>query len=94
MPGTDFFDDDLARQRERGGRIRTDEPAVPVEEGGSLNAAPRQVADLNLTRMARHREEVNTQMATAKVDIERMRRKQSELEREKQSMEELLDAKS
>ncbi len=89
MPGTDFFDDDLARQRERGGRIRTDEPAVPVEEGGSLNAAPRQVADLNLTRMARHRKEIDDQAAVALQELDKLRKRQDQLENEKKNLEDL-----
>jgi chromosome segregation ATPase len=41
--------------------------------------------------MARHREEVNTQVASAKLEIERMRRRQGEIEREKQTLEETLE---
>jgi hypothetical protein len=39
--------------------------------------------------MAKHREEMNAQVATAKVEIERLRRRQSDLEREKQALEDL-----
>ena len=93
MGGTDFFDDDVAPRRgtvksstlggtEIVGTVKPDEfPARPI-------------SDLNLTRMARHREEVNTQVASANLAIEKMRRKQNDLEREKQTLEELLDKQS
>lgn len=89
MPGTDFFDDDLARQRDRASRIRTDEPAVPLEEGGSINAAPRQVADLNLTRMARHRKDIDEQATQALQELDKLRKRQDQLENEKRNLEEL-----
>jgi chromosome segregation ATPase len=92
MGGTDFFDNDLVQRR---GALKGSSVGPVATESGSAvkrdDFPARPIADLNLTRMARHREEVNTQMATAKVDIERMRRKQSELEREKQTMEEMLE---
>lgn len=90
MGGTDFFDDDVVPRRgtvksstlggtEVVGTVKPDEfPARPI-------------SDLNLTRMARHREEVNTQVASAKLEIEKMRRRQNDLEREKQTLEELLE---
>ena len=92
MGGTDFFDNDLVQRR---GAVKTSSVGPVATETGSAvkrdDFPARPIADLNLTRMARHREEVNTQVATAKVDIERLRRKQSELEREKQTMEEMLE---
>ena len=87
MPGTDFYDDDLSRQRTS--RIRSDEPAVPVEEGGSVNSAPRAVADLNLTRMARHRKDVDEQATQAFQELEKLRKRQDQLENEKRNLEEL-----
>lgn len=89
MAGKDFFDDDLVRQRERGGRIDLNEPAVPLSEGGSINAPPRQVADLNLTRMARHRKDVDEQATQALQELEKLRKRQEALESEKRHLEEL-----
>jgi hypothetical protein len=92
MGGTDFFDNDLVQRRGTGKASSVGPMATETGSAVKHEDFPaRPIADLNLTRMARHREEVNTQMATAKVDIERMRRKQSELEREKQTMEEMLE---
>ena len=90
MGGTDFFDDDLQRR----GAIRTAPLGQATDVVGAVKSddfPARPISDLNLTRMARHREEVNTQVATAKVEIERMRRRQSDLEREKQTLEDLME---
>lgn len=89
--GTDFFDDDLGQRR---GAVRTASVGGGTEPVGipRLDDVPsRPLADLNLTRMARRREEVNTQVAGAKVELERLRRKQGDLEREKQTLEDLLE---
>lgn len=89
--GTDFFDDDLGQRRSTvktttlgaGGDVpvvmKADEPPI------------KPISDLNLTRMARHREEVNTQVASAKLHIERLKQKQGEMEREKHMLEDLLE---
>ena len=83
---TDFFDDDLGQRRTA---IKGGAPdAMAAGKGDEMPARP--ISDLNLTRMARHREEVNTQVATARLQIERMKQQQSELEREKQMLEDLL----
>lgn len=89
MPGTDFYDDDLSRQRNWGNRGNLDEPAVPVSEGGSLNAAPRAVADLNLTRMAKHKKDLDDQAAQALQELEKLRKRQESLESEKRTLEDL-----
>lgn len=89
--GTDFFDDDLGQRR---GAIKSATMGSGVEGVGTLKSDDmpvRPISDLNLTRMARHREEVNTQMASAKLQIERMKQKQGEMEREKHMLEDLLE---
>ena len=88
MSGTDFFDDDL-------GQRRSAIKSTSLGQGTDIVAPKhdevpvRPISDLNLTRMARHREEVNAQVAGAKVEIEKLKRRQSDLEREKQSLEDL-----
>lgn len=92
MSSTDFFDDDLLRGKDKpaqpapalGSEIRVSGAGMPRDE---LPARP--VSDLNLTRMAKHRDEVNTQVAGAMKEIECLRRKQEELAREKQALEDL-----
>ncbi len=89
MGTTDFFDMDLQRRGSAKGGLGQATDVVGNLKPDELPARP--LSDLNLTRMARHREEVNTQVATAKVEIERLRRRQGDLEREKQSLEDLMD---
>ncbi|MEI8120765.1 MAG: hypothetical protein WCI20_01840 [bacterium] len=89
--GTDFFDDDLGQRR---GSIKS--TTLGSGNDGTLGmkadeAPVRPISDLNLTRMARHREEVNTQMVSAKLHIERLKQKQGEMEREKHMLEDLLE---
>ncbi len=88
--GTDFFDDDLTRRRSS---IKSTTVGQGVDIVGirpdELPAKP--VSDLNLTRMARQKEEMNTQVAGAKLEIEKLRRRQTDLEREKQALEDMLD---
>ena len=91
MSGTDFFDDDLVRQRDSAKRIRMgpgDEPAEPMA-GEAAELGARGVGELNLTRMARHRKEVDNQASVASQELERLRKRQEQLELEKRELEEL-----
>lgn len=88
MNDTDFFDDDLMQRRNpaRSSPVQARESG----SGASYDEIPvRPISDLNLTRMARHREEVNTRVASTVKTMEQYRRRQAELEREKQALEEL-----
>ncbi len=81
MAKTDFFDEDLVKHRK---------PDIPVSaEPGATEAPPRGVSDFNLTRMARHREQVEDHMAHAAQELERLRQRQEHLEKEKSTLEEL-----
>ena len=88
--GTDFFDDDLGQRRSAN---KTNTLVASTEGVGNTksdDAPVRPISDLNLTRMARHREEVNAQMASAKLQIERLKQRQTDMEREKHMLEDLL----
>jgi len=93
MSGTDFFDDDLVRQRESAKRIKMgpgDEPVESLGDPASSSDVPgRPVSDFNLTRIARHRKEVDNQAATATQELERLRKRQEQLEGEKRNLEDL-----
>lgn len=93
MSGTDFFDDDLVRQRDSAKRIKMGPGDEPVESMGdpleSSDVPVRPVSDFNLTRMARHRKEVDTQSALAAQELDRLRKRQEQLETEKRDLEEL-----
>jgi hypothetical protein len=93
MPGTDFFDDDLTRQRgsiSRPQPTRTEEAVETLGAAGSADDIPvRAISDLNLTRMARHKQQVNEQSAVALQEIEKLKKRQEQLEQEKRDLEEL-----
>lgn len=93
MSGTDFFDDDLVRQRDSTKRIKMGPGDEPVDSLGdpmeSGDVPVRPVSDFNLTRMARHRKEVDAQSAIAAQELERLRKRQEQLEQEKRELEEL-----
>jgi hypothetical protein len=84
MTDTDFFDDDLTHKRTVTRQARETGSGVHYDE-----LPPRAVSDLNLTRMARHREEVSGRVSNVMKELELNRRKQTDLEHEKQSLEEL-----
>lgn len=86
MP-TDFFDDDLVKQR---GSTRRARGADAPDAAGDAEVMPaRQVSDLNLSRMAKHKEVVEENVSVAAQELERLRQKQENLEKEKRELEEL-----
>ncbi len=93
MANTDFFDDDLIKQRDAAKRIKLgpgDEPVGTVGNLPSSDEVPvRPVSDFNLTRMAKHRHEVEDQVVHAMQELERLRKRQEDLEREKTDLEDL-----
>jgi len=93
MASTDFFDDDLVQQRDEVKRIhygQGDQPSQMADEApAGEGMITRPVSDLNLTRMARHREGIDDQVAHASEALERVKQRQTDLEREKKSLEDL-----
>lgn len=90
--GTDFFDDDLIRQREAALKIKLDDPAAAPRDGhipSSRDLPNRPVSDLTLTHLARHKQEVTDQMVDKAQELDRLRARQEELERERRLLEEL-----
>lgn len=84
----DFFDDDLIRQRDRAARIKMGPGDEPAPRDSGLDDSARGVSDLNLTRMARHKQEVDTQATRAMQELEALRKRQEQLEIEKRELEE------
>ncbi len=80
----DFFDQDLVEAR----AVRTAPPPTAPEGGGTDELAARSISDLNLTRMAKYREQRNAQQAEAVKEMESIRRRAEELERERRGVEE------
>ncbi len=85
MSNTDFFDDDLVKHR---GALRKTKGEGEVEPG-STEAPARGVTDFNLTRMARHKDQVEESMAHAAQELERLRQRQENLEKEKHVLEDM-----
>ena len=91
MSSTDFFDDDLVGRKQSAtmGTVASGSDSIAASVPGRDDVSANPVSDLNLTRMAKHREEVNNQVADAMKEMEQLRRRQEDLEREKQSLEDM-----
>ncbi|OGV59438.1 MAG: hypothetical protein A2283_09235 [Lentisphaerae bacterium RIFOXYA12_FULL_48_11] len=76
---TDFFDDDLIKASNARAEGLDDNDAIPVQP----------ILGATLGKMARKKEEMSSQAANAAQEIERLRMRQEELEREKNALEEL-----
>jgi predicted ribosome quality control (RQC) complex YloA/Tae2 family protein len=85
MAGTDFFDEDLQNREAARGR----DNLTGSLQLGAAGQLKRPVSDLNLTRMGRHRDEIDHQVATSAQELEHLRKRQEELERERRTLEEL-----
>lgn len=88
MAGTDFYDDDL-NQPPRG-------PGAPRGLGGegrdkkamsSDDALAGRASDLNLTGMRRHQKDVTQQATQAVQELEMLKQRQEQLERERKELE-------
>ena len=90
--GTDFFDDDLVREREAALKIKLDGESGGKRDGfipSSRDLPSRAVSDLTLTHLARHKQEVTEQMVDKTQELDRLRARQEELERERRLLEDL-----
>lgn len=91
--GTDFFDDDLVREREAALKIKLDDDGRAAPRDGhipsSRDFSSRSISDLPLTHLTRHKQEVNEQMVDKAQELDRLRARQEELERERRLLEEL-----
>lgn len=91
--GTDFFDEDLAREREDALKIKLDGESGGAPRDGiipsSRDLPNRPVSSLPLTHLARHKQEVNEQMVDKSAELDRLRARQEELEEERRMLEEM-----
>jgi len=91
--GTDFFDDDLAREREEALKIKLDGESGGAPRDGfipsSRDLPNRPVSNLPLTHLARHKQEVSEQMVDKAEELNRLRARQEELEEERRMLEEM-----
>ena len=78
--GTDFFDDDLVRERENALKIKLDGESGGVPRDGNIPSSRdlpnRPVSDLTLTHLARHKQEVADQMVDKAQELDRLRARQ------------------
>jgi len=90
MNDRDFIDQDLVKPREEINRVKLGPADAPaVAEPGATSLPNRGVTELDLPVMARHRHHVDAQTAKATEELERLRRRHEDLEREKKDLEEL-----
>lgn len=92
MAETDFFDDDLVKRSAPEAAPRVDLHAsreLDIEGALASGAAAGKVGDVNLARMAKHRDQLENQVATTYQQIEKLRQKQEGLEVERRSLEDL-----
>ena len=90
--GTDFFDDDLVREREAALKIKLDGTDKAPRDGfipPSREIPARPVGDLPLTQLVRQKQGVQDQMADKAQELDRLRARQDELERERRLLEEM-----
>lgn len=86
MSNTDFVDDDLVG-REGSGTSPHDEGEEQYDR--MAGAISRATSDLELTRMGQHRKGVTEQVARTSEELERLRQRQADLEKEKRALQEL-----
>lgn len=87
MSAMDFYDEDLVRARKFNLDGDSVENLKDTVAGDEIPVRP--VSDLTLTRMAKHKKEVEENVMLATQELERLRKRQEELEKEKRELEEL-----
>lgn len=89
MGNTDFIDDDLIQRRDKVKEVKMGprQDVVPVSEIPKSEPVP--VEELNLTPLAKRKEEINSKVATKLDELERLRSRQDALEKEKNALESL-----
>lgn len=90
---TEFYDDELAREREKALKIKFEGDRDHGPRDGyipsSRDVPGRPISDLTLTPLARQKQEVSEQMVDKAQELDRLRARQEELERERRTLEEL-----
>lgn len=91
--GTDFFDEDLVRERKAALKIKLDGESGGAPRDGfipsSRDLPNRPVSDLSLTPLGRHKQEVTDQMVDKAQELDRLRARQEELEKERRTLEDM-----
>ena len=92
MANTDFFDDDLRRHHdaERRAKLAAQDVTQVNDEDPAAEGVPvRSVSDFSITRMAKHKQEMDAKVASAVEELEKLRKRQEDLDRQRKDLEEL-----
>ena len=92
MSNRDFFDDDLHRAEEaelRGKLAANDVTRVNDEGAVGEGVVVKSVSDFTLTRMTKHKQELDLRVAGATEELEKLRQRQGDLDRQRKDLEDL-----
>ena len=92
MGNRDFFDDDLHRveEAERRGKLAAGDVTRVGDEGAVAEGVPvKSVSDFTLTRMTKHKQELDMRVAGATEELETLRKRQEDLDRQRKDLEDL-----
>ena len=92
MPNTDFFDDDLnrAEDAERRSKLAVGDVTRMGNEGAAAEGVPiKSVSDFALTRMTKHKQELDLKVSGANEELEKLRKRQGDLDRQRKDLEDL-----
>ena len=92
MPNRDFFDDDLNRvqEAERRAKLAVGDITKVDSEGAVAEGVPiKSVSDFALTRMTKHKQELDHKVAGALEELEKLKMRQEDLDRTRKDLEDL-----
>ena len=92
MANRDFFDDDLnrAQEAERRAKLAADDLTKVGSEGTGADGVPvRSVSDFTITRMSKHKQELDSKVAGAMEELEKLRKRQEDLDLQRKDLEDL-----
>ena len=91
MTNTDFFDDDLRRHHdaERRAKLAANDVTQVNDEDPAEGVPVRSVSDFSITRMAKHKQEMDAKVASAVEELEKLRKRQEDLDRQRKELEDL-----
>ncbi len=92
MPNTDFFDDDLNRSGdlERRSKLAAGDVTRVGNEGAAAEGVPvKSVSDFALTRMTKHKQELDLKVSGANEELEKLKKRGEDLDRQRKDLEDL-----
>lgn len=92
MSNRDFFDDDLNRveEAERRSKLASGDVTRVDNEGAAVEGVPvKSVSDFTLTRMTKHKQELDQKVAGANDELSKLRQRQEDLDRQRKDLEDI-----